>query len=158
MMADEDRLTKRDIVRDLGDGFACALCVGHALFAIVLEAVRALLGAIHQARILVADLAGELGQQILGFRRPGRLDEKLLPRCPFEAGGFYARVFLSVEAVSGIQTKLVVVGRIGCGMLHVCCSFSHCAQSRGDAFCSGPAESRQREISRSRGARRRSRG
>ena len=53
----------------------CLVRVGFALVAVVLESVGALLGAVNKARVLVADLAAKVDQQIFAGRRPGRRNE-----------------------------------------------------------------------------------
>ena len=97
VVADKDRLAEGDVVGDRGDRLARALGVTHALVAVILETLCALFGTVHQALVLVVDLAGQLDQQILARRRPHRCNEQVLLRRPAKASGFDAGIGFAVE-------------------------------------------------------------
>src|SRR5580693_4502007 len=65
VVADENRLTKRDIVGDAVDGIMCALRVFDTALFVVVETVSAFLGAVHQAPVFVFDFPNQFNQQIL---------------------------------------------------------------------------------------------
>src|SRR5271168_1508956 len=75
VVADENRLTKRNIVGDAVDGIMCALRVFDAAVFVVAETVGAFLGAVYEAPVFVFDLPGQLNKQILAAGCPHRRDE-----------------------------------------------------------------------------------
>ena len=59
MMTYDDRLTERDMVTDSLDGVVCAIGLVKSFVTVVVEAIGAHFGAVHQARIFVSDFSAE---------------------------------------------------------------------------------------------------
>jgi hypothetical protein len=59
MVSHKDRLPKRNIVRDGGNGRTCAFCVFRAALAIIVESLRAILCAFHERSIFVTNFTAK---------------------------------------------------------------------------------------------------
>ncbi len=85
VVPDEDRLPKGDPVHDSGDASVGRVGFGGSSLAVAVEALGALLGALGERRVFVADLAGQLFGQLGAFGRPHGRYEEILLRGPDEA-------------------------------------------------------------------------
>ena len=112
VVANKDGLAERDAVGDGRDRLAGLLGVGCPLALVALESLGSLGGPLLQAGLLVADVAGQLGEQIFTGGSPDSVEQVLL-WCPAEPGRLDLGVGLGVEARAGAETELVVCGVIG---------------------------------------------
>lgn len=86
VMGDEDWLTKGNVVGHRGNPLTRRFRITQTRVLVALEAFGALLSAIDERGVFVADFAAQFDQKILAFRRPHRRDEEVLFRRPDETG------------------------------------------------------------------------
>ena len=85
MVAHEDGLAEGDAVGDGGHGLASLLGVGCTLVLVALKSLGTLGGPLLQAGLLVANVAGQLDEQVFSGGSPDSVEHVLL-WCPAEPG------------------------------------------------------------------------